>query len=235
MDVATTDLIQTLSLTMGVAWASGINLYAALFMLGWMGSSGELALPEDMQVLTNPLVMGAAGFMYCVEFFADKVPGVDTGWDAIHAFIRIPAGAMLAASAVGDVGPGVELAAAILGGSLATGSYATKAGSRVMINTSPEPFSNWTASITEDVIVIGGLWTALNHPWLFVIALVLFIILMIWLLPKLWRGIKGVFRFIGRVLGIVKDEPVPSAPPASGNMEIPTTIQIESSQPPTEK
>ncbi len=235
MDVATTDLIQTLALTMGVGWASGINLYAALFMLGWMGSSGNMTLPEDMQVLTNPLVMGAAGFMYCVEFFADKTPGVDTGWDAIHSFIRIPAGAMLAASAVGDAGAGVELAAAILGGSLATGSHLTKAGSRVMINTSPEPFSNWAASITEDVVVIGGLWTALNHPWLFIILLVLFIVLMIWLMPKLWRGIKGVFRFIGRVLGIVKDEPVPPAPPISENMEIPSTIQIESTQPPTEK
>ena len=215
MDVAATELVQTIALTMGVAWASGINLYAALFMLGWMGGSGELALPEDMQVLTNPLVMAAAGFMYCVEFFADKTPGVDTGWDAIHAFIRIPAGAMLAASAVGDVGAGVELAAAILGGTLATGSYATKAGSRVLINTSPEPFSNWVASVTEDVLVIGGLWTALNHPWLFILLLVLFIILMIWLLPKLWRGIKGVFRFIGRVLGIVKEEPTPPPPPVS--------------------
>lgn len=232
MDVATTDLVQTIALTMGVAWASGINLYAALFMLGWMGSSGELALPEDMQVLTNPLVMGAAGFMYCVEFFADKTPGVDTGWDAIHSFIRIPAGAMLAASAVGDVGAGVELAAAILGGTLATGSHLTKAGSRVMINTSPEPFSNWAASITEDALVIGGLWTAMNHPWLFILLLVLFIAIMIWLLPKLWRGIKGVFRFIGRVLGIVKEEP--PAPPVSPTVET-TTAQIESTQPPAEK
>jgi hypothetical protein len=239
MDVAATDLVQTIALTMGVAWASGINLYAALFMLGWMGSSGDLALPEDMQVLTNPMVMGAAGFMYCVEFFADKTPGVDTGWDAIHSFIRIPAGAMLAASAVGDVTPAVEIAAAILGGTLATGSHVTKAGSRVLINTSPEPFSNWVASVAEDVIVIGGLWTALNHPWLFIVLLVLFIALMIWLLPKLWRGIKGVFRFIGRVLGVVKEEPaVPPPPavttPAAGTAETPTTPG-EPAQPPPEK
>lgn len=232
MDVATTDLIQTLSLTMGVAWASGINLYAALFMLGWMGSSGNMTLPADMQVLTNPLVMAAAGFMYCVEFFADKTPGVDTGWDAIHAFIRIPAGAMLAASAVGDVGPGVELAAAILGGSLATGSYATKAGSRIMINTSPEPFSNWVASVAEDVMVVGGLWTALNHPWLFIVLLVLFIVLMIWLLPKLWRGIKGVFRFIGRVLGIVKEPPVPPPPAPAAT---PLSGPAEPAPPPADK
>lgn len=233
MDVAVTDLVQTIALTMGVAWASGINLYAALFMLGWMGSSGEMALPEDMQVLTNPMVMGAAGFMYCVEFFADKTPGVDTGWDAIHAFIRIPAGAMLAASAVGDVGAGAELAAAILGGTLATGSYATKAGSRVLINTSPEPFSNWVASVAEDVIVIGGLWTALNHPWLFVVLIILFIALMIWLLPKLWRGIKGVFRFIGRVLGIVKEEPTPPPPPASTTEA--SSEQTGASLPPPDK
>jgi hypothetical protein len=233
MDVAVTDLVQTIALTMGVAWASGINLYAALFMLGWMGGSGDLALPEDMQVLTNPLVMGAAGFMYCVEFFADKTPGVDTGWDAIHAFIRIPAGAMLAASAVGDVTPAVEIAAAILGGSLATGSYATKAGSRVLINTSPEPFSNWVASVAEDVIVIGGLWTALNHPWLFVVLLILFIALMIWVLPKLWRGIKGVFRFIGRVLGIIKEEPTP--PPISTSATEASSEQTEASLPPPDK
>jgi len=233
MDVAATDLIQTIALTMGVAWASGINLYAALFMLGWMGSSGDLALPEDMQVLTNPLVMGAAGFMYCVEFFADKTPGVDTGWDAIHAFIRLPAGAMLAASAVGDVGPGVELAGAILGGTLATGSYATNAGSRVLINTSPEPFSNWVASVAEDVIVIGGLWTALTHPWLFIVLLILFIVLMIWLVPNLWRGIKGVFRFIGRVLGIVKEEPTPPPPPASATEA--SSEQTGASLPPPDK
>lgn len=228
MDVAATDLVQTIALTMGVAWASGINLYAALFMLGWMGSSGNMTLPADMQVLTNPLVMAAAGFMYCVEFFADKTPGVDTGWDAIHSFIRIPAGAMLAASAVGDVGPGVEIAAAILGGTLATGSHLTKAGSRVLINTSPEPFSNWVASVTEDALVIGGLWTALNHPWLFILLLVLFIALMIWLLPKLWRGIKGVFRFIGRVLGIVKDPPAPTTVETAAK-------QAEAALPPPDK
>jgi len=209
------DIVEIIALTMGVAWASGINLYAAIFVLGWMGGSGDLVLPENLQVLTSPMVMGAAGFMYCVEFFADKTPGVDTGWDAIHSFIRIPAGAMLAASAVGDVTPAVEIAAAILGGTLATGSHLTKAGSRVMINTSPEPFSNWVASITEDVLVIGGLWTALNHPLLFIALLIVFIILMIWLLPKLWRGIKGVFRFIGRVLGIVKEEK-PVVPPDKG-------------------
>jgi hypothetical protein len=210
------DVVQTIALTMGVAWASGINLYAALFVLGWMGNTGNIALPPDLLVLQNPLVMGAAGLMYFVEFFADKVPGVDTAWDSIHTFIRIPAGAMLAAGAVGDTNQAVELTALILGGTLAAGSHLTKAGTRVLINTSPEPVTNWTASVTEDLVVIGGLWTALNHPWVFIILLVLFILLMVWLLPKLWRGIKAVFRFIGEKLGMVEPRPVEqtAAPPS---------------------
>jgi len=218
------ETIQIISLTMGVAWASGINLYAAMFMLGWMGSTGDLNLPPDLEVLMNPLVMTAAGFMYSVEFFADKIPGVDTGWDAIHTFIRIPAGAMLAAGAVGDVTPAVELAAFILGGTLATGSHAAKAGSRVMINASPEPVTNWTASIAEDVAVIGGLWTALNYPWLFVAALVVFIILLVWLLPKLWRAMKRLFNWLGRKLGMIDEPPVSTT--SSTETTKPTPEQI---------
>ncbi len=190
---------------MGVAWASGINLYAAIFMLGFMGNNGYIDLPPDLHILMEPGVMIAAGFMYFVEFFVDKVPGVDTGWDAIHSFIRIPAGAILAAAAVGDLAPGAELIALILGGTLAAGTHFTKAGARVLINTSPEPFSNWVASIAEDIIVIGGLWIALNHPWLFIICLVLFIALLIWLLPKLWRGIKRVIVRIARFFRAGKD------------------------------
>jgi len=185
-------IIHTIALTMGAAWASGINLYATLLVLGLLGAGGHIQLPPDLQLLQDPLVIGAAGFMYMVEFFADKTPGVDTGWDALHTFIRIPAGAALAAGAVGEVGPAVSVAAALVGGSLAAGSHATKAGSRVLINTSPEPFSNWLVSLLEDVLVVGGIFTALNYPWAFVIFLVLFILLMVWLLPKVWRGIKAV-------------------------------------------
>jgi len=195
------DLItRTIALAMGAAWASGINLYAAILTLGIMGATGNINLPPDLIILTDPLVIGAAGLMFVVEFIADKMPGVDTGWDSIHTFIRIPAGAILAAGAVGEVNPGVSLAAAIIGGGLAAGTHATKAGTRVMINTSPEPFSNWTASITEDVAVIAGLWTALHHPLLFIVLLLAFIILMIWLLPKIWQGIKKVFSFMGRFI-----------------------------------
>ncbi len=190
------DTISIIALTMGTAWASGINLYATIFMLGYLGSTGNIDLPPDLMVVTDPLVMTSAGLMYCVEFFADKTPGVDTAWDALHTFIRIPLGAVLAMGAVGDMTPAVELAAFIVGGSLAGATHATKAGSRIVINSSPEPMTNWTASIGEDLLVVAGLWTALNHPVLFLVALVIFIGLMIWLLPKIWRGIKRIFNSI---------------------------------------
>ena len=192
-------IVNTIALTMGVGWASGINLYAALFTLGILGATGNVVLPPELMVLTSPLVLFAAAVMYLVEFFADKIPGVDSGWDALHTFIRIPAGAILAAAAAGPANPALVVAAALLGGGLATLSHATKAGTRVFINTSPEPFTNWTASVTEDAMVIGGIWTALHHPWLFLALVLIFIILSIWLLPKLWRFTKKVFTFIGRL------------------------------------
>jgi len=200
-----------LALTMGAAWASGINLYAAILMLGMMGITGNVDLPPGLEILQDPMVLFAAGAMYVVEFFADKIPGVDSTWDVLHTFVRIPAGAMLAAGAVGDVTPALSLAAGLMGGGLAATTHATKAGTRALINTSPEPFSNWTASITEDLAVFGGLWAALNHPTLFVVFMIVFILLMIWLLPKLWRGIKTVFRKLRSFFG-GKAEPVTSEP-----------------------
>jgi hypothetical protein len=199
-------IANTISLTMGVAWASGINLYAAILVLGLLGASGNITLPATLQILTDPMVMTAAGVMYFVEFFADKMPGVDTGWDTLHTFIRIPAGALLAAGAVGNVNPAVSLTAAILGGGLAAGAHAVKSGSRVLINTSPEPFTNWTASIAEDIAVIGGLWTALHYPWLFLVFVIVFIGLMIWLLPKIWGSIKKIFGYIGRLFKYEKGD-----------------------------
>jgi hypothetical protein len=210
------DIINTLALTMGAGWASGINLYATLFVLGYLNSTGNINLPPDLEVLSNPLVMTAAAAMYLVEFFADKIPGVDSAWDSIHTFIRIPAGAILAAGAVGDLSPAAELAAAILGGSLAAGSHAAKAGTRVLINTSPEPFTNWTASVTEDVAVVVGLWAALHHPLVFLIVLGLFLVLLVWLLPKLWRGIKRIFGAIGRLVDLREPR---RAPPAARGAE----------------
>lgn len=195
------ELIATLALLMGVGWASGINLYATIAVLGIAGSTGNLVLPAGLQVLQDPLVIGAASLMYMVEFFADKTPGVDTSWDVLHTFVRIPAGAMLAASAVGDVTPALQIAAGVLGGGLATASHLTKASTRALINTSPEPFSNWAASLGEDVLVLGGLWTMFNHPLLFLVLLALFVALVIWLLPRLWRLLRALFERLRRWFG----------------------------------
>lgn len=199
-------ITQTIALTLGVAWASGINLYAAMVMLGYLGSTGQLDLPPELHILTNPAVMGVAGVMYCVEFFADKVPGIDNGWDLIQTFIRIPAGALLAAGAMGDAGLGSQLAAAATGGTLAMGSHLVKAGGRVLINTSPEPVTNWFTSIGEDVTVIAGLWTALHHPLLFLVLLSVFILAMFWLLPRIWRAIRGTFARLGHLSGIFRGQ-----------------------------
>jgi len=219
--------VDLIALSMGAAWASGLNLYAAVFVLGFLGATGNIQLPPELQVLSNPLVMVAAGFMYTIEFFADKTPGVDTGWDAIQTFIRIPAGAILAAGAVGEVGPAAQLAAGLIGGSLAAATHATKAGTRVLINTSPEPFSNWAASVMEDLAVIAGLWAALHHPVLFLALLALFILLMAWALPRLWRGIKALGRRIARVFG--RDEA--GGPAASAQGPSGTAIQAAEAAP----
>lgn len=189
-------LIGTLSLAMGASWASGINLYATIGVLGLMGLTGNIILPEQLQVLQNPMVIGAAALMYIIEFFADKTPGVDTAWDTLHTFIRIPAGVLLAAGAVGEVNPAIAIVAGILGGTVSATSHSMKAGSRFMINTSPEPFTNWTASVLEDIAVIGGLWTALNYPLLFICCFVIFILIAIWLLPRILKGVKLMFKKI---------------------------------------
>ena len=197
------ETVDTLALMLGAAWASGINLYAAILVIGWLGHVGHVDLPPGLEVLSNPLVLGAAGTMYAVEFFADKVPGLDTTWDALHTFIRIPAGALMAAGAAQglDIGQAGELVGLLLGGSVAATSHAAKAGSRVVINTSPEPVSNWGASLTEDAAVIGGLWAALNHPVVFLLLFALFIVLAIWLLPKLWRALRRIAGTVARWFG----------------------------------
>jgi len=192
------ETIDIIAMTLGVAWASGINLYAAILVMGIMGAGGYTELPPSLTVLQDPMVLMAAGLMYFVEFFADKIPGVDSGWDAIHTFIRIPAGAMLAVGAAQglEINQAAELAAALLGGSLAATSHLTKASTRLVLNASPEPITNATASIVEDLAVIGGLWTALNYPLAFVIFIIVFVLFAIWLLPKLWRAIKDIVATI---------------------------------------
>lgn len=180
----------------GLGWASGVRLYAVLFFLGLLQHAGVYTLPPDLQVLAHPAVIGVSGLLFFLEFLADKVPGVDTLWDAVHTFIRIPAGGVLAAAAVASADPGFALAAGLLGGVIAAGTHFTKAGGRALINTSPEPFSNWLASLGEDFLSVLGLLTALKYPLLFLFLLALFIAFTVWLLPKLWRGIKRVFTTI---------------------------------------
>lgn len=207
-------IIKTIALTMGVAWASGINLYAAILVLGILGSTGNITLPPELVILSDPLIIAAAGVMYVIEFFADKIPGVDNGWDTIHTFIRIPLGALLAAAAVGEVNPAVAIAAALLGGGLAASTHAAKAGSRVLINTSPEPVTNWITSLGEDILVIAGLWTALHYPLVFVIFLVVFLILLVWLLPKIWRGVMKIISLLANLFRPKQDLQQPDDRPS---------------------
>ncbi len=188
------DIVQTIAIGSGLAWASGIRLYAVVFLTGLLGKYGLVALPGDLHLLTNWAVIGSSGVMFAVEFFADKIPGFDSVWDAFHTFVRIPAGALLAVGAVGTLDPAWMMAAGLLGGTLASGSHFTKAGSRALINTSPEPFSNWAASFSEEALVIGGLWTAFNHPSVFLVLLFFFLCLAAWLIPKLWRGVRFVMQ-----------------------------------------
>jgi hypothetical protein len=188
-----------IAIALGVAWASGIKLYAAVLTLGLLGATGNVVLPEQLQVLTHPWVIGCAGFMYVMEFIADKIPGVDSVWDALHTFIRIPAGAILAVGAVGTVDPVVATMAFLAGGAMSTGAFGTKMSTRLAINTSPEPFSNWGASIFEDIAVAFGLYTAFHHPVVFLILLAVFVALVIWLLPKIFRVIKRVFMRVANV------------------------------------
>jgi uncharacterized protein DUF4126 len=192
---------QLVGLAATLGWASGVRLYAVLFIIGGLGYLGWIPLPGGLAALTHPFVLAASGFMCAVEFFADKIPGIDSAWDFVHTFVRIPAGAALAASVFGDAAPATELAAAILGGSLAAGSHLTKSGSRVMINTSPEPVSNWAASFGEDLAVGTMLYLAFAYPFAAIAALLLLVVMMAWLLPKVWRAVRGIVRRIATLFG----------------------------------
>jgi uncharacterized protein DUF4126 len=188
------DHLSQLALAGSLAWASGIRLYATIFVVGMLGRLEYLHLPEPLLVLQHTWVLAASGIMVAGEFFADKVPGFDSAWDAIHTFVRIPAGAFLAWGAFGDATPAAQAAAAILGGLVAGGTHLAKSGGRAIVNTSPEPLSNWTLSFGEDGLVLGGLFLAITHPLAFLILLALFLALVIWLLPKLFRFLAGMFR-----------------------------------------
>jgi len=179
-----------IAIAAALAWGSGLRAYAVIFALGLAGATGWLELPQHLRLLQHPLVLGASGLMTAVEFFADKLPWLDSLWDAVHSFIRIPAGAALAAAVFGDSDSAVTLAAAILGGTLSAGVHFAKAGMRAAINTSPEPFSNWTASLAEDAVVPLGLWLAFAHPLAFFAGLILFLVGAALLLRLIWRGLQ---------------------------------------------
>ena len=209
--------LEALSLAMGAAWTSGINLYATVAALGIAGQLQLIQLPPDLQVLAHPFVITVACIMYVIEFFADKVPYVDSGWDVLHTFIRIPAGAVLAARSLGDMNPALELAALLAGGTVALAAHGTKASARLAINTSPEPFSNWTASVVEDVTVLGSIWMIFNHPILMLIIVFTFLAFVVWLAPKLFRLAKRGFQALrNRIRGVKAD---PSASSSSPQLE----------------
>ena len=195
--VASFDTWQLIALAGTLGWASGVRLYAVLFIVGGLGLLGWIPLPGKLDLLAHPYVLAASGAMFAIEFFADKIPGIDSMWDFVQTFVRIPAGAALAASVFGDAPGAWTFAAAILGGTLATGSHLAKSGSRMAINTSPEPFSNWAASFGEDLAVGVMLWLAWEHPIAALIVLAMLIVLMVWLIRKVWR-------FIGRLVERVR-------------------------------
>jgi hypothetical protein len=184
------ETLHTVALASLLAWASGLRLYLVIFTLGLAARFQYVTLPPGLHVLSHDFVIGAAGILLAMEFLADKFPGLDSAWDALHTFIRIPAGALLAAGATGDTLNALTVAAGLLGGTITAGTHFTKSGSRAALNTSPEPFSNWTASLTEDAMVLGGIWLALFHPLVFIALLVVFLAFAAWLLPKLWRFAK---------------------------------------------
>lgn len=188
------DLAGLLALAAGLGWAAGFRLYTSLFVVGLAGRLGWIVLPEGLRLLENPWLLGVAGVLLAMEFFVDKIPLLDSAWDTVHTFIRIPAGAALAAMAFGAQGTEWQAAMALVGGGLAAGTHFTKAGTRAIINASPEPFSNVAASFGEDLVALTWLWLMFAHPWLMLAALLLLVALIVWLLPILWRSIAGVIR-----------------------------------------
>lgn len=193
------DAISSFALASGLSWASGIRLYATIFIIGLLAKYQWINIPSSLEILSNPIAIGIAGLLTIVEFLADKIPYIDSAWDSIQTFIRIPAGALLAMGAINSSDPLIAAVSALLGGSLTSMTHATKAGSRALINTSPEPISNITASFGEDGLFLTGGWLALMHPAVFIGVLFIFILLMFWLLPKVWRGIKSIFSNIRRI------------------------------------
>jgi hypothetical protein len=200
----TVEWITTLGTAMGSAWLSGINLYATVVTLGLLERFGMVKLPGGLTMLGEWWVIGLAGILYLIEFIADKIPAVDTAWDALHTFIRVPAGAVLAASAFAEFDPAVMIAAMIMGGGIALSSHGTKAATRLAANTSPEPFSNIGLSLGEDALTFGSAVLMAFYPVVILIVVVIFLIVALWLLPKILRALR---RLLIRARSIFGGDP----------------------------
>ena len=205
------DTAQLIALAGALGWASGVRLYLVVLLTGLAGFLGWIQLPQGLHLLAHPVVLGASGFMVFVEFFADKIPGLDSLWDLVHTVIRIPAGAALAAGVFGADSGLMALLAALAGGSLAATSHTAKATTRAAINTSPEPFSNVGASLVEDSLVPLGLWLALAHPLVFVAVLLLVLVLSVWLIRLCWHYLSQLFTRLARIFS---GKPDTGPPPA---------------------
>lgn len=184
------ETIATLSLALGTAFTAGINLYATVATLGIAAAAGAIQLPPDLQVLAHPAVIAVALTLYAVEFFADKIPYVDSVWDAVHTFIRVPAGAVIALAATADLDPTVRVVALLLGGGLALSTHGTKATVRAGANLSPEPVTNWTLSLVEDMFAVGAVVLAVLHPVVVLVLILIFLLVLAWILPKVVRRLR---------------------------------------------
>jgi len=205
------DTAQLIALAGALGWASGVRLYLVMLLTGMAGFMGWIQLPQGLHLLAHPVLLGTSGFMVFVEFFADKIPGLDSLWDVVHTVIRIPAGAALAAGVFGADSGLMALLAALMGGTLAATSHVAKATTRAAINSSPEPFSNVGASLVEDSMVPAGLWLAIAHPVLFVIVLVLVLVLSVWLIRICWRFLRQLLARVARIFsGKTDTGPLPA-------------------------
>lgn len=198
-------IVQILGLALGAAWTSGINLYATVAVLGLMQRYGLARLPGGLEVLDSWIIIGVALFLYIVEFVADKVPYVDSVWDAVHTFVRVPAGAVIAVAATWELSPTVQVVALLLGGGLALSTHGTKATVRAAANASPEPVTNWTLSIIEDVFAVGAIVFAVFHPIVILAIIFIFLLILAWILPKVVRRIR---RMISAVRAFFGGKPV---------------------------
>jgi hypothetical protein len=203
------DMAGLIALAAALGWASGLRLYLVVFITGMAGYLGWLPLPAGLHVLQHPMLLAGSGFMVFVEFFADKIPGLDSLWDMVHAVIRVPAGAALAAGVFGADSATMGTLAGLLGGTLAATSFATKATARVAINTSPEPFTNIAASLAEEGMVMGAMWLATHHPLTFGVALAIALVLMVALLVSLLKFLKAVIAKLARFFGATPQAQIP--------------------------